>query len=101
MGDLQMRLQWRSAVGIVCVVAAVGCAREPVQGSGGAELDNPQNQTFTAFESGQVRPLALSADRRFVYATNTPDNRVEIFRIAGRGLVPVGSVAVGLEPVAL
>jgi len=33
---------------------------------------------FTVFESGQVRPLALSASRRLLYVTNTPDNRVEI-----------------------
>jgi DNA-binding beta-propeller fold protein YncE len=58
-------------------------------------------QRFTAFESGQVRPLAISADHRLLYATNTPDNRVEIFRIAGRELVPIASVPVGLEPVAL
>ena len=61
----------------------------------------PPAQSFTAFESGQVRPLAISADRRWLYATNTPDNRVEIFRIDGRRLVPVASVPVGLEPVAL
>ncbi|HEX8113611.1 MAG TPA: beta-propeller fold lactonase family protein, partial [Kofleriaceae bacterium] len=88
-------------MGVASAIAAAGCAGEAVQGGGRAELDTIQNQTFTAFESGQVRPLALSADRRFVYATNTPDNRVQIFRIAERRLVPVGSVPVGLEPVAL
>jgi DNA-binding beta-propeller fold protein YncE len=56
---------------------------------------------FVTFESGQVRPLVLSSDGRFLYAANTPDNRVEIFRIAGRQLQPAGSVPVGLEPVAL
>jgi DNA-binding beta-propeller fold protein YncE len=57
--------------------------------------------SFTTFESGQVRPLALSANRRFLYATNTPDGRIEIFRVRHQGLQPIASVPVGLEPVAL
>src|SRR5215471_2241889 len=39
--------------------------------------------SFTLFESGQVRPLALSPDGRHLFATNTPDNRLEMFRIEG------------------
>jgi YVTN family beta-propeller protein len=31
---------------------------------------------------------------------NTPDNRLEIFSVAG-GLVPLASVSVGLEPIAI
>jgi YVTN family beta-propeller protein len=53
-----------------------------------------------AFESGPVRPLALSADGQRLYAVNTPDNRLEIFLTNG-GLQPVASVLVGLEPVAV
>ena len=34
---------------------------------------------FVNFESGQVRPLALSPDGSRLYAANTPDNRLEIF----------------------
>src|SRR5664279_3323273 len=52
---------------------------------------NPE-KSFTAFESGQVRPLALSADGKLLYAANTPDNRLEIFRVEGRRLDPVASV---------
>jgi DNA-binding beta-propeller fold protein YncE len=98
-----MRVEWRSMVAIACVVAVGGCSTERLDaaGSGGRALEAAHKQTFTEFESGQVRPIAISADRRLVYATNTPDGRVEIFRIVGRGLVPVASVAVGLEPVAL
>src|SRR5262249_30816414 len=58
-------------------------------------------QSFTLFETGQVRPLALSADGSLLYATNTPDNRLEIFRVRRSGLEPVASVPVGLEPVAV
>jgi DNA-binding beta-propeller fold protein YncE len=57
---------------------------------------------FTAFESGQVRPLALSPSGRFLYAVNTPDNRLEVFEITLLGgLVHRTSVPVGLEPVAV
>ncbi|WP_255215664.1 beta-propeller fold lactonase family protein [Pseudenhygromyxa sp. WMMC2535] len=58
-------------------------------------------QPFTAFESGQVRPLALSPDGERLFAVNTPDNRLEIYAITDDGLVHEGSVPVGLEPVAV
>ncbi len=57
--------------------------------------------SYTLFESGQVRPLAISPDRRHLFATNTPDNRLEIFRIRAGGLLHVASIPVGLEPVAV
>jgi YVTN family beta-propeller protein len=56
---------------------------------------------FVAFESGPVRPLALAPGGEHLYAVNTPDARLEIFRVRSRGLVHVGSVPVGLEPVAV
>jgi len=57
--------------------------------------------TFTAFESGQVRPLAQSPDKRYLFAVNTPDNRLEIFRLREGIPEHVNSVSVGLEPVAV
>jgi DNA-binding beta-propeller fold protein YncE len=57
--------------------------------------------SFVAFESGQVRPLALTADGARLLAVNTPDNRLEIFDIRSGGLQHVASVPVGLEPVAV
>src|SRR5262247_2496955 len=56
---------------------------------------------FTTFETGQVRPLALSPDCTRLFATNTPDNRLEIFSVSAAGLTHTGSVPVGLEPVAV
>ncbi|MFP2906222.1 YncE family protein, partial [Pyxidicoccus sp. 3LFB2] len=56
---------------------------------------------YTLFESGQVRPLALSPDGKLLFAVNTPDNRLEIFRVDSSGLSHRGSVPVGLEPVAV
>ena len=54
---------------------------------------------FTLFESGQVRPLAL--DGPWLFAVNTPDNRLEVFHITDQGLEHRTSVPVGLEPVAV
>lgn len=57
--------------------------------------------TFRAFESGPVRPLALSPDGRRLFAVNTPDNRLEVLTIKPRGLVLERSVPVGMEPVSV
>jgi DNA-binding beta-propeller fold protein YncE len=62
---------------------------------------NPYQQTFTAFESGQVRPLAITPDKKFLLAVNTPDAKLEIFKITSTGLEHRASVPVGLEPVAV
>ena len=47
-----------------------------------AILAAPARADFVAFESGQVRPLALSPDGTRLFAVNTPDNRLEIFDVA-------------------
>ena len=57
--------------------------------------------SLTLFESGHVRPLALSPDATLLFAVNTPDNRLEIFQVQGNGLTHRASVPVGLEPVAV
>ena len=56
---------------------------------------------YTLFESGPVRPLALSPDGTTLFACNIPDARLEIFSVTAGGLAHVGSVPVGLEPVAV
>jgi len=56
---------------------------------------------YTLFESGQVRPVALSPNGNFLFAVNTPDNRLEIFRVEASGLTHRASVPVGLEPVSV
>ncbi|MBN1207132.1 MAG: hypothetical protein JXB05_19760 [Myxococcaceae bacterium] len=56
---------------------------------------------YTLFESGQVRPLALSPNGELLFAVNTPDNRLEIFQVHPGGLTHRASVPVGLEPVAV
>jgi DNA-binding beta-propeller fold protein YncE len=56
---------------------------------------------FTTFETGQVRPLALSPNGTRLFALNTPDNRLEIFSVGTGGIARIASVPVGLEPIAL
>jgi sugar lactone lactonase YvrE len=65
-------------------------------------VPRPAN-SYSLFEALQVRPLALSADGRTLFAVNTPDGRLEIFKVHGDGkkLKPIGSVTVGMEPVAV
>lgn len=64
-------------------------------------ITQPAYSAFTAFESGQVRPLAMSPDGTRLFAVNTPDNRLEIFTITPAGLTLAASVPVGMEPVAV
>src|SRR5579859_3996566 len=66
-----------------------------------AKRSAPEKSSYTLFESGQVRPLALSPGGRLLFACNTPDNRLEILRVTRRGLELLGGVPVGLEPVAV
>ena len=57
--------------------------------------------SFVTFESGQVRPLAISPDGDRLFAVNTPDDRLEILAIGRGGLAHLASVPVGMEPVAV
>jgi YVTN family beta-propeller protein len=66
-----------------------------------ARSSPPPAGSFTEFESGQVRPLAMSPDRQHLFAVNTPDNRLEVFRITANRLIRTASIPVGLEPVAV
>jgi sugar lactone lactonase YvrE len=59
------------------------------------------NSSFVLFESGQVRPLALSPDGSRLFAVDTPDNRLVIFSVGAGGLTKTGEVEVGMEPVAV
>ena len=81
-----MRTPFASLVGILSLVCCIGAA---------------DAGSFTSFESGQVRPLAQSPDGTHLFAVNTPNDRLDIFTVAPGTLTRVGSVPVGLEPVAV
>ncbi len=57
--------------------------------------------SFLAFESGHVRPLAKSLDGTRLFAVNTPNNTLDVFKITSNGLELQARVPVGLEPVAV
>jgi DNA-binding beta-propeller fold protein YncE len=61
----------------------------------------PAAASFVPFESGPVRPLALSPDGTRLFACNIPDNRLEIFQVDAGGLLHLAGIPVGLEPVAV
>jgi hypothetical protein len=89
------------AAGLVLVASGPGIARAQPQ-------PFPQQQkTFWNFESGHARPLAVgpgpNGPADYLYALNTPDNRLEVFSLTEASGVPalVASVVVGLEPVAV
>ncbi len=61
----------------------------------------PAAASFVTFETGEVRPLALSPDGTHLYAVNTPDGQLEIFDVGAGGLTHTGAVPVGMEPCAV
>jgi DNA-binding beta-propeller fold protein YncE len=87
-------------------VVAAGCSVEVDStidpDTTGSQALVPQSPNpYTLFETLQVRPLALSPNGKFLFALNTPDNRLEIYRVDGAKLWSLGSVTVGLEPTAV
>jgi DNA-binding beta-propeller fold protein YncE len=81
-------MRWVAAAVVCAIIGQAGVARG--------------SSSFVTFESGQVRPLALSADGSKLFAVNTPDNQLEILDVAGDGsLTHSSSVPVGMEPVAV
>ena len=56
---------------------------------------------FVEFESGQVRPLAKSADGTTLFAVNTPNGTLEVFDLTSGFPTFQYRVPVGLEPVAV
>jgi DNA-binding beta-propeller fold protein YncE len=70
-------------------------------GLGLAVTAHAASPSYYEFESGHVRPLAMSADGSRLFAVNTPNGTLDIFRINGTSLTLEARVPVGLEPVAV
>src|SRR5262245_33621252 len=74
-------ISWRAgiAVELIAAMLALSCTSSP------SSPDDPPARvsapsvapSFVEFESGQVRPLAMSPDKQYLFAVNTPDNRLE------------------------
>jgi DNA-binding beta-propeller fold protein YncE len=82
------------------IVAAVG-----LLGAGIAAYTRAQTAStapsFVEFESGPVRPIAISPSDSTLFAVNTPNGTVEIFNLTSGGVSFQARVPVGLEPVAV
>lgn len=69
--------------------------------------ESAPDNAFFAFESGHVRPMAQSPDGKLLFVVNTPDNKLEIFKVVKNSyqkspsLKHKVSVPVGMEPVAV
>jgi DNA-binding beta-propeller fold protein YncE len=57
--------------------------------------------SFIEFESGQVRPVAMSPDGKTLFAVNTPNGTLEAFDLTSGLPVFEYRVPVGMEPVAV
>ena len=58
-------------------------------------------ETYLNFESGPVRPLALSPDKSKLFVTNIPNGTLDIFDVLPDTLTLRHSVPVGIDPVAV
>lgn len=56
--------------------------------------------TFT-FESGPVRPIALSPDGTLLFVANTSNASLDVFAVTATGVTYIGSTYVGIDPVAV
>src|SRR4051794_16723235 len=89
----------------LCGLAACGGGPTGNNPDGGSDAPDggtlPAGSSKLTFESGPVRPIALSADGARLYVANTPNGSLDILSVTASGLTGAGSVKVGLEPVAV
>lgn len=53
------------------------------------------------FDSGPVRPVAMSPDGTKLFVANTPNGTLEVFNVSANGVSFAARVPVGLDPVAV
>ncbi len=70
-------------------------------GGGGSSADSLAVHPSFDFESGPVRPVALSPDGSHLFVANTANASLDIFAVSAAGLTAAGSVFVGVDPVAV
>ena len=86
------------------LVPAALCALLPWTGDlfrGSSVKAASSGPSFVEFESGQVRPVALSPDGNTLFAVNTPNGTLEAFDLTSGSPVFTYRVPVGMEPVAV
>ncbi|HEY0481571.1 MAG TPA: hypothetical protein VGD37_28840 [Kofleriaceae bacterium] len=93
---------------VLCGLTACGSGSgHAPDGGSGSDGSPPDGGTTTTgaskltFESGPVRPIALSADAARAFVANTPNGSLDILKVTAAGLVAESSVKVGIDPVAV
>jgi len=86
---------------VLLTIAASACSSGGDGGGGGPVSPPAPDNRFVTFETGQVRPLALSSDGNTLYVANTPNSTLEIYSINNTDLQYSATVPVGLEPTAI
>jgi DNA-binding beta-propeller fold protein YncE len=82
-------------------VGNVSLTGDSGSGGSGGNAQAPAIAEPKIFESGHVRPMALSNDRSRLFVVNTPDSRIEVYEVTGAAPVWKESISVGLEPVSV
>ena len=88
------RNHWLLFGALVCVFALIRAIYPGTGAAGGGP-------SFIEFESGPVRPIAMSPDGKALFAANTPNGTLEVFALGSGTPVIKARVPVGLEPVAV
>ena len=86
---------------ISIVLSACSSGGDGGEGNNGGEPLQPLDNNFVTFETGQVRPLALSPDGNSLYVANTPNSTLEIYSVSNSGLQHTNTIPVGMEPTAV
>ena len=80
----------------VVITSAFGC------GSAGATVtEDAAPGSYALFESGPVRPVAISPDGSRIAVANAPAACLEVYFVSDEGFALDATVMVGLEPVAV
>src|ERR1700722_16847945 len=91
---MRRNVQWSVATVALAIVVIFALRRATVAASS-------TGPPFVEFESGQVRPIAMSQDSTTLFAVNTPNGTLEVFDLtAGKPSLKF-RIPVGLEPVAV
>jgi YVTN family beta-propeller protein len=89
------------SAGLLLVVISACSGGGSGSDGGGGPTTPAKNDEFVTFETGQVRPLALSPDGNTLYAANTPNSSLEVYSIGNASLTYSETVPVGMEPTAV
>jgi DNA-binding beta-propeller fold protein YncE len=85
----------------IAVGLLVWAGLELLRGRSVAASASSTGPSFVEFESGQVRPLAMSPDGGTLFAVNTPNGTLEVFDLSSGTPAFQYRVPVGMEPVAV